>query len=102
MRHHSHAMIHIIQVLCPDRHCILAIAYDPAELPPDEAMLGMKQLTQKMIDDHAINPHCGICGSTCWEYEDHATKYATIEAAMPFLQENEVAQAIARAVLGKY
>jgi hypothetical protein len=95
-------MIHIIQVLCPDRHCVLGMAYDPVDLAPDEAMLGFKQLVQQLLDSKALNPHCGICGSTCWGYDDAATKYETIEEARPYLEESERAQALARAVLGRY
>jgi len=95
-------MIHVIQCLCPDRHCIFGMAYDPADISPEEAMQGFREVVQAALDRQLANPHCGICGSTAWQYEDRATKFKTIEEARPVLEESERAQAIARAVLGKY
>lgn len=37
-------MIHLIQVLCPDRHAIFAIGYDPETLSPEDAMKRVKNI----------------------------------------------------------
>lgn len=95
-------MIHLIQVLCPDRHAIFAIGYDPETLSPEDAMRGLKVLTQEMIDTHIINPWCGLCGSTCWAYEDRVTSFTTIEEARPVLENEECKQILTRALFGKY
>ena len=39
-------MIHVIQCLCPDRHCIFGMAYDPADISPEEAMQGFREVVQ--------------------------------------------------------
>jgi hypothetical protein len=95
-------MIHIIQCLCPDRHCIFALAYDPADLSSPEAMQGFKEMVQAALDKKLANPWCGMCGSTLWSYEDAVTKFATIEEARPAMKETEADQMATRAILGKY
>jgi hypothetical protein len=95
-------MIHLIQCLCPDRHAIMAIGYDPETLSPDDAMHGFKAFMQQMFDKHEVNPWCAICGSSLLVYEDRATPFKTIEEAMPVLAQLQIEQAITNAALGKY
>jgi hypothetical protein len=67
-------MIHIIQCLCPDRHCIYGMAYDSADFKPGEAMIGFREMVQAAFDKKLFNPWCGICGSTVLSYEDCSTR----------------------------
>jgi hypothetical protein len=84
---------------------VLAIAYDPAELPTEEAMQGLKELVgQAVFVDRTINDRCAICGSRAsqWFYEDGATKFTTIEEAKPELENTERANMIANSVLRRF
>jgi hypothetical protein len=97
-------MIHILQCLCPARHCIFGMAYDDANLNPTEAMVGFQAMTKRALEKQIMNPWCGICCAMrySWEYEDAETKFATMEEAKPFLEQSEREQAVARSVLGRY
>lgn len=89
-------MIYIIQCLCPQRHAIYAIAYDPKDIPHDVAMVAFQQQIESWIAEKAINPWCGICNSRDWTYEQRRTKFATIEEARPELTKLEIEQMLTR------
>jgi hypothetical protein len=95
-------MIHIIQCLCPDRHAIMGIAYDPKDMSPEEAMQAMREWVQGAIDTHVINPWCAICGSSMWQFEDGVSKFHTLEEAQPVLRESELKQEFTNRILGRY
>lgn len=83
-------MVRIIQLLCPARHCILATAYestDGAVIPQMEQRLLYHAKT--MVEAGAMNPWCGLCRSRDWHPEDRPTKYASMDEALPYLQEIE-------------
>jgi hypothetical protein len=100
-------MIRIVQCLCPARHAILAVAYDPADIPehfngdPDGPRAGLKALVEEGITAEAINPWCGICGSREFNYEDAPTKFQTLEEARPALASLEALQKLARSIIGQ-
>jgi thiol-disulfide isomerase/thioredoxin len=80
--------VRIVQLLCPQRHCVLATAYespDGAELPEIGARLDgqFKSLT----DRGEMNPWCGLCRSRNLHAEDRATRFETMTEAMPHLEE---------------
>ena len=84
--------IHIAQILCPKRHCIIALAY-PAEDYTDEQGMAMvdAQFTD-LLDRKVINPVCALCAATEFHCEAGRTKYQTMQEAMPHLRENEARQ----------
>jgi hypothetical protein len=86
-------MIHLLQCMCPSRHCIVAIAYDPDSLPAETAMNGFQSLVGVLIQQKRIDPFCGLCGSRVWHYEDGVSKFKTVQEAMPMLQALELQQA---------
>ena len=94
-------MIHIIQLLCPQRHAIFAVSYDPLEMPDDVALLTFQSTIEGWIKDQTINPWCGICGAKQgqWSYEQRSTKFKTMEEAMPELKKGEMNQMISRALI---
>lgn len=85
-------MIHIIQCLCPSRHCIFGVAYDPADMEHDVAMATFQQQVEQWIEKKEINPWCGICGSRDWKYEMARTKYTTMQEAATELAKEEAKQ----------
>lgn len=74
-------MVHITQLLCPSRHCILATAYESEKGSAQQAV----ELLQATASELKIHPWCGICGSTELVYEDRATPFRTLSQAMPTL-----------------
>lgn len=91
--------VRIIQLLCPQRHCIVAIAY---ESPNGEEIPENAQKLNDGLKSHGLNPWCGICGSKQLQCEDRATGFRTLQEAQPHLEANERAQAITREFFGKY
>lgn len=89
-------MIYVIQCLCPNRHAIFAVAYDPKDIAHDVVMAGFQAQIEGWIADKTINPWCGICESRVWTYEQRRTKYDTIEEAKPELRKLEVEQLFTR------
>jgi hypothetical protein len=94
-------MIHIIQCLCPARHCIVGLAYDSTEFFLDDVMAAFKRRVATAIQIGMINPWCGICLSRVWHYEDSATKYATLEDAAQHLARLQESNALARRLFGQ-
>jgi hypothetical protein len=92
-------MIHIIQLLCPQRHCVYAVAYDVEEMPDDVALAMFQLQFDKWVDEKVLNRECGICKSTKLEYETRRTKWKTKEEAMPALKQLEQEQLATRAII---
>lgn len=79
------AKIKITQLLCPLRHCILALAFNPADNSEDDA----KTIINAGIEDLNLNRFCGICGSSDLQFETNATNFDTIAEATPTLLEEQ-------------
>ena len=96
-------MIHIIQCLCPERHAILAVAYDDAVTTGAEALQMFQSMVQSMVlvttDGGGLNPWCGICESRDWFYEDGVTGFTTLAEAKPFLEKCQADQMATRALI---
>jgi cytidine deaminase len=78
-------MVKIVQTLCRNRHCIIAATADG---PTDESMTVFMQYTiARFVEEKAMNPHCGLCGSPIneWSYEVGETRFETMEEARPAL-----------------
>lgn len=88
--------VHIVQLLCPERHCIMATYY---ESPNGKELPEIACLLREKFDAFVkagANPWCGICKSRDLHIEDRATKYATIAEAKPAIDELARQQAITR------
>jgi hypothetical protein len=88
--------VYIIQCLCPNRHAIFAVAYNPDEMPHDVAMATFQQQVEKWIETKTIKPECGICNSRDWSYERRRTRWDTMEEAEPELLKVELANVLTR------
>lgn len=83
----------IVQLLCPQRHCIVATAYES----PDGAE--MPEMSERLLEWFAkllaagANPWCDICHSRNLKPEDRATRFATLAEAKPHLKESALRQA---------
>ena len=90
-------MIKIAQLLCPQRHCFMAIAFDGATKTDAEGA----HLLGKASYPHMVARgwKCALCGSMEYRVEVGETRFATMEEALPALQACEAAQLATRAYL---
>ncbi len=100
--------VHIVQCLCPERHCIIGFAYERDEDencgPLAEAACdGLRELIRRAIDSRTLNPWCGICRApqSSWTYEDARSIFRTLEEARADLARAQEANDRARAMLGE-
>jgi hypothetical protein len=88
--------VRIVQLLCPERHCIIATYY---ESPDGEAIPEMTDRLREMFADFlkaGANPWCGICNSRNLHPEDAASIFATMAEAKPFIEKCALDQALTR------
>jgi hypothetical protein len=87
--------VYLIQCLCPQRHCILGMAYE-ADEPSDDKLAEFKANVVRLVAVSAMDPWCGICQSRNWSYETKKTPYLTLEEAEGPLRMVEAMQARTR------
>jgi hypothetical protein len=93
----------IMQVLCPERHCIAAsCALADTEADAREKLDASTRQTMAELIAGDFNPWCGLCGAKqeTWRYELGRTRFGTIAEAQPALREEERKQAITRDLFG--
>lgn len=89
----TRATIRIVQLLCPQRHCVIAMAYLSENGAPDpSATEAVKERFDSAVQCRMLNPWCDICKSRDLHTEDGATRFSTLEEARPFLEDSERAQ----------
>lgn len=89
--------VRMIQLLCPARHCMMAVVYESPDGEPDPAKtVAFLDALALMYEKKIVNPWCGLCQSRTLTPEDKPTKFATLAEARPHLQEQERQQAIVR------
>jgi hypothetical protein len=88
--------VHLIQLLCPKRHCIIAMPYLSEQERGKERTIALIDAAQKAL---LFNPWCGICGSRELVYEDGKTVFKTLEEAMPMLRKLEEDNLMSRQLL---
>jgi hypothetical protein len=88
--------IHLIQLLCPQRHCIIAMPYPSGQERGKERTIDLMEEMRRTL---GINPWCGICGSQELVYEDRPTAFEALQEAMPMLRELEDEQLRSRGLL---
>ena len=98
----------IVQCLCgPQRHCIMALAYEPGVTFPslpdgpvtaEKAPQILRQLVDIAIAAEQMNPWCAICRAprAQWLFEDAALAFEALEEAQPYLRQLEEQQRQAR------
>lgn len=90
--------VRICQLLCPQRHCIIAAVYEDDK---DTARNVKLKLAAKLTE-LKVNPWCGICGDIHFAYEDKPTIFESIADALPVLYEEQRAQLRLAAVAAKH
>jgi hypothetical protein len=89
--------VRIVQLLCPQRHCIVATAYQSPDGEVVPEITDVPQGKFAHMVELGVNPWCGICSSRDLQPEDRPTPYATLAEAAPFLRHLADAQAATRA-----
>jgi hypothetical protein len=88
--------VHLIQLLCPKRHCIIAMPYLSEQKRGKERTIDLIKAAEAA---RVFNPWCGICGSRDLVYEEGKTTFATLEEAMPLLRQLEADNLLSRQLL---
>lgn len=88
-------MVRLVQLLCPQRHSIIAAAYEEGSSTFDQVV----RMMEKRVRELGINGWCGICGSHDLRYEEARTKAKTLAEIMPALKEAEASNLATRAAL---
>ncbi len=88
-------MVHLLQVLCPKRHCLYGIAYEEEVQTSEEAI----EKARAVLDSGVLNKHCGICGSEDLKFEIGVTRWQTLKEAAPYLAEIQAANLATRAMI---
>lgn len=93
----------LAQCLCgPRRHAILAAA---GEFDDEAAAAGLITTLREYVADlrkTTINPWCGICGSTAWQYENARTRWRTMAEANAELEKTEAGNIAALFIYGSH
>ena len=95
-------MVHICQLMCPERHTIIALAYEEEESTDEEMMQQVSNLFQEAVNRKLINPWCGLCGSKDLKPECGKTAFTNMEEAKPHLKKAEQENLATRKVFSRF
>ncbi len=76
-------MILIAQLLCPLRHCFMAVAFDDENVTQADACIELGRSTAEHMQAHGST--CALCGSGDFTVEVEVTRWATMAEALPAL-----------------
>ncbi len=85
-------MVRLLQLLCRQRHCLIAMPI-PEAVTVEEACEVMRK---EIGPGGRIAEHCAICGSKDLFFEIGSTRWRTVEEAMPTLLEHQNSNLVAR------
>jgi hypothetical protein len=94
----------LAQVLCPQRHAVIAGAAEIDNLD-EVASIIVKPLLEKLkflMNEGNINPWCNICGAKhdTWKVDAGQTRFHTLGEAEPMLRHLEQENHLAHRILG--
>jgi hypothetical protein len=108
-------MIYLTQWLCPSRHALIAIPWDPKDTREEdviaigeEFLTGRRTVTSKDLMDtqgaeeflgHKLEKRCGICDSKDIHTETGKTKYTNVQEAQAGIQKLQRINMVARQIL---
>lgn len=86
----------ICQCLCPERHCLLAVAGEAGDEHEAALLLELplRGQVRALIDEGSVNPWCRLCAAPpeTWRYEIGRTRFRSMAEALPELQRAEAEQ----------
>lgn len=89
-------MVKIVQLLCPQRHAILAAAYQEGKGSFLECCDGIEELVGPQ---GPFKRKCMLCGSIDLHFEEGQTPYQTMKEAAPHLRAMQEANIKSRMIL---
>lgn len=95
-------MIHLTQLLCPQRHCVMALAWDERESSAQETESELREMFRTAVGKGLLNPFCGLCRSETLHCESGRTRWSTMEEALPHLQRHEQEQVLVAAAAASH
>jgi len=88
-------IIWLAQYLCPQRHALCGVAYEPATTTPAE----VEATIRDQMAESGLRHVCGLCGATTLHFEHRQTVFTDWETAMTALKASERDQMRSRAIL---
>jgi hypothetical protein len=85
-------MVYLAQLLCPNRHAILAAASEGEEVLMNQLRVTLEDGFKKLVADKILNRKCELCGETIFHVEVGCTKFKTMAEATPWLKQCEAEQ----------
>lgn len=80
--------IRIMQCLCPDRHCILAVAFDEQVTSTSEAERRLWEMIEDLVSSRILKRDCAICRrERPLHLETGTTKFKSLAEAEPILRQ---------------
>lgn len=92
-------MICICQLLCPNRHCIIGVAYDVDKTSPQDAERGLYAMFEEAVKFYHVNRWCELCKSGKFHCEHGFTRFHTLDEAEPVLRQLEKEQILSQQFL---
>ncbi len=91
------AKVRLVQLLCPNRHCVFASAY----LPGESTFAAISAHIRRRMTELGANWRCGLCESVDLRFEDAETRYNSLEEALPHLARTQAKQLHTRKVIAE-
>jgi len=95
-------MIYLTQLLCPQRHCVLAAVWDESDNTAREVESQLREQFREAVQTRQINPYCGLCRSETLHCEHGRTPWATLREALPHIQAAEREQLLIAAAAASH
>lgn len=89
-------MVKLVQLLCPQRHCLVASMYEEERSSFEEACTMLRDM---LAPKGPFNPWCALCGSHELHFEQGNTSFKTLVEAGPTIDETARKNAESRALL---
>lgn len=86
----------LLQLICPNRHTIIAAPY---EKESEEQALEVAADMRAQMRENGLKWECGLCKSTDLKFEEGATRFMSMDEAMPNLRKIEAENIISRVIL---
>ena len=87
----------LAQLLCPQRHCLCALAYDIEETPAADIEAKLHKIGSGELA--GLNPWCGLCGSKDLRIEHGKLFTDDWDEALPVLKAQELENIRSRLML---
>lgn len=82
-------MIWLTQLMCPQRHCLTAVAWDEHKNSAQAAETLLREGFRDAVGKGSLNPFCGLCRSETLHCESRVTPWSTMDEAVTHLKRAE-------------